>query len=80
MLQYLDNDQNAAGHINENYARELMELHTLGVDGGYTQQDVQELARVLTGVGVDAGPMRRAEPSWHGCTSAKVRSVQSRTS
>lgn len=53
MLRYLDNDQNAAGHINENYARELMELHTLGVDAGYTQQDVQELARVLTGVGVN---------------------------
>ncbi|HTC45131.1 MAG TPA: DUF1800 domain-containing protein [Steroidobacteraceae bacterium] len=55
MLQYLDNAQNAVGHINENYARELMELHTLGVDGGYSQHDVQELARVLTGVGV-AGP------------------------
>ena len=35
--------------LNENYARELMELHTLGVDGGYTQQDVTEVARVLTG-------------------------------
>ena len=35
--------------INENYARELMELHTLGVDGGYTQQDVVEVARALTG-------------------------------
>ncbi|MCU1384902.1 MAG: hypothetical protein JWL71_3599, partial [Acidobacteria bacterium] len=35
--------------INENYARELMELHTLGVDGGYTQQDVTEVARALTG-------------------------------
>jgi len=35
--------------INENYARELMELHTLGVDGGYTQKDVQELARCFTG-------------------------------
>jgi uncharacterized protein (DUF1800 family) len=35
--------------LNENYARELMELHTLGVDGGYTQQDVQEVARALTG-------------------------------
>jgi uncharacterized protein (DUF1800 family) len=53
MLQYLDNAQNAVGHINENYARELLELHTLGVDGGYTQHDVQELARVLTGFGVD---------------------------
>jgi uncharacterized protein (DUF1800 family) len=35
--------------INENYARELMELHTLGVDGGYTQKDVENLARILTG-------------------------------
>lgn len=35
--------------VNENYARELMELHTLGVDGGYTQQDVQEVARAFTG-------------------------------
>ncbi|HKG21932.1 MAG TPA: DUF1800 domain-containing protein [Blastocatellia bacterium] len=35
--------------INENYAREIMELHTLGVDGGYTQKDVQEVARALTG-------------------------------
>ena len=39
--------------INENYARELMELHTLGVDGGYTQQDVVELARILTGWTID---------------------------
>lgn len=38
-----------ANGLNENYARELMELHTLGVDGGYTQQDVTELARMLTG-------------------------------
>src|SRR5437879_12553521 len=35
--------------INENYAREWMELHTLGVDGGYTQRDVQEVARCFTG-------------------------------
>lgn len=59
MLRYLDNEQNAAGHLNENYARELMELHTLGVDGGYSQRDVQELARILTGVGVNLGA---AEP------------------
>ena len=56
MLRYLDNDQNAANHINENYAREIMELHTLGVGSGYTQKDVQELARILTGVGVDLSP------------------------
>src|SRR6185436_16452603 len=35
--------------LNENYAREVMELHTLGVDGGYTQKDVTEVARALTG-------------------------------
>jgi uncharacterized protein (DUF1800 family) len=53
MLVYLDNAQNAKGHINENYAREIMELHTLGVGSGYTQKDVQELARILTGAGVN---------------------------
>jgi uncharacterized protein (DUF1800 family) len=41
--------QQARRGINENYARELMELHTLGVEGGYTQQDVQEVARCFTG-------------------------------
>lgn len=58
MLEYLDNAQSAAGRLNENYARELLELHTLGISGGpsgstYTQQDVQELARVLTGLGLN---------------------------
>lgn len=56
MLRYLDNAQNAAGHINENYAREIMELHTLGVNSGYTQKDVQELARILTGLGINETP------------------------
>ena len=63
MLFYLDNWLSARGDyrlpagpnagrrsgLNENYARELMELHTLGVDGGYTQQDVTEVARAFTG-------------------------------
>ena len=49
MIVYLDNFLSRAHAINENYAREIMELHTLGVDGGYTQKDVQELARILTG-------------------------------
>ncbi len=63
MLVYLDNAQSIgpesrAGRriqrgLNENYARELLELHTLGVDGGYTQQDVTELARLLTGWSFD---------------------------
>jgi len=49
MLVYLDNQANRKDAPNENYAREVMELHTLGVDGGYTQRDVMELARCLTG-------------------------------
>ncbi|MFN8482776.1 MAG: DUF1800 domain-containing protein [Anaerolineae bacterium] len=49
MMDYLDNWENHKTAPNENYAREIMELHTLGVDGGYTQQDVQQLAKVLTG-------------------------------
>src|SRR5579883_2786213 len=55
MLFYLDNWQSAASTgrnrrgLNENYGRELLELHTLGVDGGYTQKDVTEVARCFTG-------------------------------
>jgi len=49
MLFYLDNITSTAGNPNENYARELLELHTMGVTGGYTQQDVQEVARCFTG-------------------------------
>jgi len=59
MLEYLDNRLNVKGVANENYAREIMELHTLGVDGGYTQKDVAELARALTGWGIKV-PQRRA--------------------
>jgi uncharacterized protein (DUF1800 family) len=76
MLYYLDNwnssilrtypatkDKPArqSGGINENYARELMELHTLGVDGGYTQKDVQEVARCFT-AGQYANLMRKGLP------------------
>lgn len=49
MLGYLDNQVNRKGVANENYARELLELHTLGVYGGYTQKDVSEVARCFTG-------------------------------
>ncbi len=49
MLDFLTNDSNVAGNPNENYARELMELHTLGADAGYTQEDVREVARCFTG-------------------------------
>jgi uncharacterized protein (DUF1800 family) len=71
MLFYLDNWQNTAPNspgtrgrfkgLNENYARELMELHTLGVDGGYTQQDVTTLARILTGWGFCPGLLSRSQ-------------------
>ena len=53
MMFYLDNARSRANALNENYAREIMELHTLGVDGGYTQKDVTELARVFTGWSID---------------------------
>jgi len=85
MLFYLDNQLNtepgspgAKGNltgINENYAREIMELHTLGVDGGYTQNDVIALAHILTGWGLQrqdlrfgAGPAAAFDPSRHDFT------------
>ena len=49
--------------LNENYARELLELHTLGVNGGYSQQDVQELAKILTGWTVGGIAQRQAMQS-----------------
>ncbi len=60
--------QQQARGINENYARELMELQTLGVDGGYTQKDVQEVARAFTGWTIDRprlGGGFRFEPRLH---------------
>lgn len=48
-LRQMQNNQGNRRGINENYAREIMELHTLGVDGGYTQKDIQEVARAFTG-------------------------------
>jgi uncharacterized protein (DUF1800 family) len=77
MLGYLDQQlsmapDSPAGRVrksglNENYARELMELHTLGVNGGYTQNDVRELARILTGwtTGVAQGEGFRFAPQLH---------------
>ncbi|MDJ0553220.1 MAG: DUF1800 domain-containing protein [Microcoleaceae cyanobacterium MO_207.B10] len=58
MLIYLDNWQSRRGKINENYARELLELHTLGVDGGYSQDDVIALAKIFTGWGLPPGAKR----------------------
>ncbi|MBK9328415.1 MAG: DUF1800 domain-containing protein [Sphingobacteriales bacterium] len=52
MLQFLNNQQNKKGHPNENFAREVMELFTLG-RGNYTEQDIKEAARAFTGWGFD---------------------------
>ncbi len=51
--QQQQQQKNRPSGLNENYAREIMELHTLGVDGGYTQKDVTELAKVLTGWSIE---------------------------
>lgn len=76
MLFYLDNWQNMSPNnlmdrrgkrsrgINENYARELMELHTLGVNGGYSQDDVIALAHILTGWGFRGRPRGSNEVSY----------------
>ena len=60
MLYYLDQHRSFRGQLNENYAREIMELHTLGVGGGYSQRDVTQLAGLLTGwtVADEADPLR----------------------
>ncbi len=63
------NNNNRRRGLNENYAREIMELHTLGVDGGYTQKDVTEVARCLTGWTIDGlrrnDPVFRFTPAFH---------------
>jgi len=73
MLTYLDGRENRVrkpeDRPNENYARELLELHTLGVHGGYTQQDVMEVARCLSGWRIGRGLFQvgkvQFEPSLH---------------
>ncbi len=84
MLLYLDQAQSVAEGskgmqgqargLNENYARELMELHTLGVNGGYSQTDVRELARVLTGwtIGPQQSSGFRFAPRFHDSGSKQL--------
>src|SRR5207248_9745599 len=74
MLVFLDNARNSAGRLNENYARELMELHTLGVEGGYSQRDVESLARVLTGwsIDLDAPGLARFYPRRHDFSAKEL--------
>lgn len=70
MLAYLDNKQNRKGGVNENYGRELLELHSMGVRSGYTQKDVREVAKCFTGWTVEdrflrAGGTFRFDPERH---------------
>lgn len=73
MIAYLDNQSSVGPHsrrgrssatrgLNENLAREVLELHTLGVGGGYTQADVAALARLLTGWTIEPAPVGEAPP------------------
>ncbi|MBA3947164.1 MAG: DUF1800 family protein [Herpetosiphonaceae bacterium] len=71
MLTFLDNRHNRKQAPNENYARELMELHTLSVDGGYTEADVEAVARCFTGWTVQDGAFRFA-PNQHDRTAKTV--------
>jgi uncharacterized protein (DUF1800 family) len=73
MLLYLDQNTSRKPTPNQNYAREIMELHTLGVNGGYTQDDVAQLSRILTAgrtttpsrsASIAASTTRPRRPSW----------------
>ncbi len=73
MLLYLDNAMSRGAKPNENYARELLELHTVGVHGGYAQRDVRDAAKVLTGLTVEAQTGRFLyRPEWHATGPVKV--------
>src|SRR5581483_1570759 len=75
MMAYLDQNVSRAGAPNQNYARELMELHTLGVNGGYTQDDVAELSRVLTGWTIQGRGTFTFNPALHDWGSKVVMGV-----
>ncbi|HET8684802.1 MAG TPA: DUF1800 domain-containing protein [Micromonosporaceae bacterium] len=67
MMTYLDNADSRKESVNENYGRELLELHTVGVNGGYTESDVRNAAYVLTGRGVKDDEFRyEARRHWTG--------------
>ena len=72
MLEYLDNYQSKANAWNENYAREVMELHTLGADHYYNETDVLELSKTLTGWTYDRDLKFVFRPEWHQPGTKKV--------
>jgi uncharacterized protein (DUF1800 family) len=69
MLGYLDQNSSRTPTPNQNYAREIMELHTLGVDGGYTQNDVAQLSRILTGWSYDGNGVYLFRTNYHDRTA-----------
>jgi uncharacterized protein (DUF1800 family) len=69
MLGYLDQSSSRTPTPNQNYAREIMELHTLGVDGGYTQNDVAQLSRILTGFSYNGNGVFAYNTGFHDRTA-----------
>ena len=65
MLKYLDNDRNVVGKPNENLGRELLELFTMGEGSGYTEKDIAEVARALTGLAPTPGGVALVRPKGH---------------
>lgn len=72
MLRYLDNDRSHRRSVNENYGRELLELHTVGVDSGYTEKDVRHSAYLMTGRTVDEQDEFAYEPDRHWIDPVRV--------
>ena len=72
MLRYLDNAASDRRSVNENYGRELLELHTVGIDGGYTEKDVRNSAYIMTGRTVSNDGQFRYEASRHWIDPVRV--------
>lgn len=73
MLWYLDNARSSKGKVNENYGRELLELHTVGVEAGYTETEVKACARLMTGLTVDRRTGRGTyDPKQHDTGAVSV--------
>lgn len=72
MLRYLNNAESHRRSVNENYGRELLELHTVGIDGGYTEKDVRQSAYIMTGRTVTPEGEFRYEADRHWVDPVKV--------
>ena len=72
MMRYLDNAVSDRASVNENYGRELLELHTVGIDGGYNEKDVRNCAYMMTGRTVDQRGQVQLRPGRHWIGAVKV--------